>query len=419
MRGWIVPGRLALLILTLLPGVASGQELSLLRQLPPEPAQPCAVVASAAYAAGDVPEQDRDEANRLAGQASQAAILGDRVRAQRLLEDAAELDPMSASIAYRLGRVLEAAGTRQAALAQFCRYLALAPEGGNSGDEGDSGDVRQRIARLSPPPEGAMSEAARSAFVDGIARFDAGEFEAAVRGFSRALAAAPDWDQAHFNRGLAYLRLGHEEAGIADLERYLALRPDATDREQVEDRLAALSSDPARVSTVQAQDSARPPAGDQPQTEASTARAYSASTALLTGLLVPGMGHVYLDRPGSGALIFLAAGGSLAAGLLYTEVQIDCLAVPEEGGCPPDQILGREETRPRLVYGLAAAGVITLASALHAFFSADQPEPVPASGLGIVLPLHGQDGNGAPVLTLDPVVRGGAGFAAAVRVPVP
>lgn len=387
----IVPGLLALLAVLNAPAIVSGQELSLHRDLPSEPQTPCAATTVfAADAPPQVLEQDRAEADRLAGEAAQAAILGDHVRARALLAEAARLDPTSASIAYRLGRVLEETGEPQAALVQFCRYLALEPEGA------DAEDVKERVDRLARPLESAVPEAARTAFTEGIARFDAREFEEAAREFSRALARFPDWGQAHFNRGLTYLRLGREDAGLADLERYLELRPEATDRPQVVARIDQLSSAPAP-------------------------RVYSAPTTLLTGLLVPGMGHVYSGRPGQGVLVFLAAGASAAAGLLYTEVEIDCLTIPDEGGCPSDQILDRRETRPYLVHGLAGAAAITVVSALHAVLSVPRRPQGGSSELGVAFPLRGPESEGAaPVLTVDPItVRGRAGLAAALRFPVP
>lgn len=375
---------------------ATAQELFLKRALPPGAQPPCAVagVPEAPPPAAD--EEARSEAGRLAAEASQAAILGDRARARELLEEAAALDPTSPGVAYRLARVLEDSGAGPDALVHFCRVLALEPEGS------DAPDVRRRIERLSPALEGGLPDAARSAFLEGVAHFDAREFDAAARQFSRALVEYPDWDQAHFNRGLANLELGREAAAIADLERYLELRPQATDRDAVASRLGARA----------------PAASDLPRPAPARAR-HSAGTALVSGLVLPGMGHVYSDRPGRGALIFLAAGGSVAAGILYTDVEIECRLFPAPAVCPSEEIADRRETRPYLTHGIAAAGAITLLGAVHAALTVRSRNRRAAAGLAVALPGSAR-GPEAVHLSLEPFVRpDGAGVRAAVRIPVP
>lgn len=385
---------LALLALAAASVPAGAQELPLKRTLSVAGESPCVVAGFGNLPPVDVSDEDRDEADRLAGEASQAAILGNQARAEELLGEAAELDPSSAGIAYRLARTLEEAGAEDAAVGQLCRYLALEPEGA------DADDVQRRIDRLAPEPGDVIPEPARLAFQQGVERFDAGEFAQATQQFSRALVELVDWDLAHYNRAVASLRLGRENAGLAGLERYLELRPDAEDREQVAARL-----------------------GDRAPPVVAAGRGYSASTALLTGLLVPGMGHFYSDRPWMGFLYLLGAGGSATFGLAYEEVAISCRVIPTDGNCPSEEILGRDKDRPYLVHGLVGAGVLTVLGAVHAALGIGErssPQGGSSSGLGFSLPLPIQGRSAtAATLTLEPVAwRGDTGFRAAVRVPI-
>lgn len=313
------------------PAHAAAQGLPVKRAIPPPPAHtPCPDVGTP----NDTPpETDREEADRLVAQASQAAILGEHERARELMEEAAELDPTSEAVAFQLARSLEQLERPDEAADQFCRYLELAPDGP------DRADAQARLNELRPAPEDPVPASARAAFQAGVEFYDDGDYSEAIREFSRALVELPGWAPAHFNRGLAYLATDRQRAGLSDLEEYLALDPSAPDRRRVQVEVEQL-------------------AAVVPQ--------YSPSTTLISGLVVPGMGHFYTGRPGLGALVLATAGGSAAVGIFYTDVEIDCLSIPENGRCPPSQVADERTTRPLLVPGLAAAGVVTVLGALHA-----------------------------------------------------
>ncbi len=370
--GTLRPGLLMLCIVTLLavgaaPAPAAAQELPLKRELPapPEPT-PCPAFGPPAEAPS---EEDRQEAERLLAQAGQAAILGEHQRARELLEEAIELDPASREAAFQLGRSLEQLDRPEDAADAFCRYLALAPDGP------DRDDAQARLDALRPPPEDPIPASARAAFEAGVEFYDAANYSEAIREFSRALVELPDWPPAHYNRGLAYLGADRQRAGLSDLEEYLELAPDASDRARVEGHVEEL---------------------------ASVVPQYSASTALLSGMVVPGMGHFYTDRPGLGTLVLAAAGGSAAAGIFYKETEVDCLGIPQNGTCPPELIADQRSERPFLVPGLAAAGVVTVLGALHAARavrdgedgSSDQAARGGAAGVGGV---GGRPGTGLEV----------------------
>lgn len=335
--GWTVgaPAAVTLTVATaavaVSPAHAAGQGLPLKRTLPTPPEHtPCPDVDTPSEASS---ETDREEADRLVAQAGQAAILGEHERARELLGEAAELDPTSEEVAFQLARSLEQLDRPEEAADQFCRYLELAP------DAPDRADAEARLHELRPAPEDPIPAPARAAFQAGVEFYRDGDHSEAIREFSRALVELPGWAPAHYNRGLAYLEADRQRAGLSDLEEYLALAPDATDRRRVEAEVEEL-------------------AAVVPQ--------YSASTALVSGMVVPGMGHFYTGRPGLGALVLGSAGGAAAAGIFYTEVEIDCRSIPENGVCPPGDIADERTERPLLVPGLAAAGVITVLGAFHA-----------------------------------------------------
>lgn len=88
-----------------------------------------------------VSDAAKNTAREIAGRAQAASIVGDNAAASALYQQAAKLDPSDATIAYALGRGYEAAADPRA-MAEYCRFLALAPSAP------EASDVRQRIAEL-------------------------------------------------------------------------------------------------------------------------------------------------------------------------------------------------------------------------------------------------------------------------------
>ena len=129
--------RLALLVTLLVALFATSelraQELPLKRELPPHPAGACSMGGEGPARGEPASPTRRDEAEQLAADANEAAILGDHLRARAFLREAARLDPASPLIPYRLGRLLETVGEADEAVREYCRYLALTPEGIEAG----------------------------------------------------------------------------------------------------------------------------------------------------------------------------------------------------------------------------------------------------------------------------------------------
>jgi hypothetical protein len=88
------------------------------------------------------PAGQQRAARELAERAQEAAIVGDNATVRDLYRRAASLDPTDATTAYALGRAYEAAGDARA-IAEYCRFLALAPTAP------EAADVRQRVTSLS------------------------------------------------------------------------------------------------------------------------------------------------------------------------------------------------------------------------------------------------------------------------------
>jgi len=115
----------------------------------------------------------------------------------------------------------------------------------------------------------------------------------------------------------------------------------------------------------------------------------SPAVAAALGLILPGAGEFYANRPVQGLLVLAAAGGAATAGYFVTRVDVDCRSVPVNGTCPPGDVLGEDRKRPYLTAGLATAAAITLLGAIDAALGAgndrggartDSPVDVGADG---------------------------------------
>lgn len=307
---------------------APAQELPIKRNLPMIEGSPCPALPAPA----PVSAADAEEAARLASSASQATILGDFRTARELLSRAARLDPTAEHIAYLLGRALEELGETDAALAEYCRYLALAP------DAPGAPEARQSIDRIAAQARLAVSQDAADAFRAGIAAFDARDYGEADRQFTRAATLEPTWADALYNRGVVRLARGQGEDALADLNRYLVLQPGAPEAEAIQ--VLALRMRPVNVT-------------------------YDRLVAFGLGA-IPGAGHFYTDRPIAGMIVLAGAGTAAGLGLALTKETVECLVIPVGKTCPDNQVRNRVTERPYLYHGLAAAAAITLIGAIDA-----------------------------------------------------
>jgi tetratricopeptide (TPR) repeat protein len=321
------------LILGVLPAAITAQtpQLSLKRDVPSAAWEGCARNDNSRRTVTPAQQQ---EAERLANSATQASLLGDKNAALDLLARAANTDPTSKTIAYRLARELDEAQRLPAALASYCQYLALAPDGP------DAQEVRERTRAIGTPTGFTVPDDARQAFADGIASYDAGKLAEAETSFGTASTAAPTWSAPVFNRALARMALSRRDDAAVDFRRYLELSPGASDFNQVLNLLASFQQPAApRIN----------PGG-----------------AFARGLLIPGLGQLTTGRSGRGMLYLGAAAAAVAVGVGVQRVAVECLTEPVNGVCPDEQIDRTRNDRPYLVPAIGAWFAIGLIGAIDA-----------------------------------------------------
>ncbi len=256
-----------------LPSAVRAQQL--------EPKRDIGASAAASCPSSSTPSapsaQRRAAAHDLFLQGQEAAISGETRTAADLFRRAAESDPTDATTAYHLARTHEALGEVNEAIREYCRFLSLAPRAA------DAQEVRQRLAELGP--RRSTSEAALVQFRAGLNHYGSQQWREAQAAFTRAIGAAPDWPEPHFNRALVMERLDQNDRAVADFQRYLELEPAAADRALVQRRMIALRRE-----------------------------MMSPSTALTRGLLLPGLGQHYTGRTVLGVVVLGAVGGAVVYG---------------------------------------------------------------------------------------------------------
>ena len=253
---------------------AKAQQLPVKRALSAASTLPCpAPTAAVASARNDSPD-----VRRLMALGHEAAIVGDHRQARDVFVDAARLSPGDERIAYQLGRAYEELADRQNAVREYCRFLALAPQAT------DAPDVRTRVAALAAPTTGGptVADQATATFRTGLGHLDQRRWREAAEAFTRVLQSLPRAAEAYYNRALAYSALQERDAAVRDLEQYLTMRPGVEDQTQVRAQIDALR---------------RP--------------TWSTTTALVTGLVLPGLGQAYTSRPWLGLGVAAVAGTSL------------------------------------------------------------------------------------------------------------
>jgi len=309
---------------------AAAQQLSVKRTLSAASTLPCPVPAAGLTSS----RNDSPDVRRLMALGHEAAIVGDHRQARDVFVDAARLSPGDERIAYQLGRAYEELGEKPNAIREYCRFLALTPQGS------DAPDVRTRIAALSAPTGSApASDPATTAFRAAVGQFDQRRWREAADAFGRVIQLLPRAAEAYYDRGLALGALDQRDAAVRDFEQYLALRPNAEDQTAVRAQIDALR---------------RP--------------AWSTNTALFTGLVLPGLGQVYTSRPWIGVGVAAVAGTSLFFALQSKQEQeIRDYSVKIPGFPDIINIDTVQVTKhPYYAAGLAAFTTLTIGAAFEA-----------------------------------------------------
>ncbi len=340
--GWKALAGLACAALWGMGGVASlaAQELPLRRVSDDTGDATCRATPEVLVDAG--PEA-RAQAAELASGADQAVVLGELQRAAALLERATELDPFSAELAYRRGRVLEDLGQSQAARSSYCRVLDT------TGPDGARNDARDRMRGLAEGDTN-VSGAVRAAADEAVDAAESGYLDQALQTFEEVARNAPLWAHGAYDRGVTLDLMGRNAEAVEALRLYLDLAPSADDAVAVSRRIGQLE---VLIAVVE--------------------RAPNPFTAFALGTLFPGMGQFYSGRARGGLLVMALTAGTLAGGLFITEVNVRC-QVPVESGasCPPESVASKRDERPYLWLAVGVAAAVVTIGAVEAFMHTRQ-----------------------------------------------
>lgn len=201
----------------------------------------------------------------------------------------------------------------------------------------------------------------------------AGDLQRASRQWQNVLLAMPD-DTAAANRLVAI------NASLATPQ--MSAEPPPVTTQTTSDSAAAASAraDSAAVDSARNTITAPPPAPSPAPTQV-----YDPGQAALLGIIFPGLGEFYTGRKLRGALLMGAAAGAIAFGVMTESVEVQCLSVPVNNFCPPEEVVGERVTRPYFAPSVGAAAALTIIGAIDAYFgarSANARAAAAASGSG-------------------------------------
>ena len=215
-----------------------------------------------------------------------------------------------------------------------------------------------RCSRLAPAA--AVTDQARISAQEIAGRAQAasinGDNVAATELYQKAAALDPT------DPGIAY-SLGREYEAVRDPRamaeycRFLALSPRAAEAPDVRQRIAALAfALPPDTTVVRIPVSA-------------PTRMPSPGGALISGLVIPGLGQFMTHSPAAGLLVMAAAAGSAAYGLQSKNVtsRVTHTAVDPLGHTYQYQTSETHAERPNMAVGVGAAAAISVIAAVSAF----------------------------------------------------
>ncbi len=336
------------LVLVCAPSSLSGQIFPLKSWTEPEVDLCAAQATRLPGTPAPLPADVRARVDSLLVAGSQAAILGELITARESFRAAAELDPSNPVVAYRLARTLDEHGESAEAVAEYCRYLSLAPA------DATSAAVRDRIHALSANGEGPPRAPWAVAMSEGFQAFEGGRYRDAVQAFTRVIELRPDWADGYFNRALAYTADGRPEIAANDFQTYLTLAPGADDALAVREHVDRLQADAAQAAAVRMVQTriARP------------------GNALAQGLIIPGLGQHATGRTGLGLVVLAAAAGAVYYGMRQQEVVHTRGAYDPFGNYYEYEVTTLE--RPYQVHGISAAAAIAVLSAIESYIYSDR-----------------------------------------------
>jgi tetratricopeptide (TPR) repeat protein len=198
--------------------------------------------ALAHYSAAIAIDPSQSEYHGLRGVAAFRA--GRLVEAEADFRQALALGPPHAEIGVNLGQCYRAMARAEDALRAYSFALELEPQNelalvGRAQVHELLGQPERACADydavLLLKPDDAPVLANRA-----VLHYEAGRLQASVADLDRAVSLASDTPEFYQNRAVVLSDLGRRAEALADLSTYLRLRPEAEDRAEVEEKLAAL-----------------------------------------------------------------------------------------------------------------------------------------------------------------------------------
>jgi tetratricopeptide (TPR) repeat protein len=178
---------------------------------------------------------------------------GRLVEAEADFRQALALSPPYAEIGVNLGQCYRAMERGEDAVRAYSSALELEPENvlalvGRAQSYELLGQAERARADydavLLLTPDDALALANRA-----VLHYEAGRLQASVADLDRAVSLASETPELYQNRAVVLSDLDRRAEAIADLSTYLRLRPDAEDRAEVEDKLAAWQEALVRAET--------------------------------------------------------------------------------------------------------------------------------------------------------------------------
>jgi tetratricopeptide (TPR) repeat protein len=164
--------------------------------------------------------------------------------AERDYRRAIDLSPPYHEVWYNLGQCLRLMGRMEEALESYAYALELMPA--QAAAHLGRAQALEAIGRL----EEAATEYTATLEIDSslwqayagraVLSYELGRIERSLEDLDRAVGLAPNETELYQNRAVALSDLERYDEARRDLEHYLRLRPDASDREEIERRLASL-----------------------------------------------------------------------------------------------------------------------------------------------------------------------------------
>jgi tetratricopeptide (TPR) repeat protein len=308
--------------------VSGAQTLAPKRTLAASAPQGCAALLPA----GNTPTgnvTDDTETRRLIGAGQEASLQGEHEVARDAFIQATKRNPTNAQIAYYLGREYETLKANNDAVKEYCRYLRLSP------NARDADEVQGRIVRLTPASQLAQVDEARANFSSAVALLERRQYVAADSMLGSILAKLPNSPEPYFNRGLARAARGERTLAMQDFAKYIDLAGNPSDR-------AAINAAIARI-----QD-----------------RIFSETSALSSGLVIPGLGQMSTGRPLYGVGVLGAVAGVLIWGMAEKQ-GFEVATFQDPFGNPYIDSLPKT-TRPNLAIAAVTAAVLWGGSAYEA-----------------------------------------------------